>query len=160
MGRCHVTAVVLALWKYAPIAPGSCPYQMLWTINGNIVLWMRSTDNCNLRKTVSRCAQCRHNCVCGTDYVNFVIWTKEDIHIESESGPDLRSEICQKSIQMFQKAITIASIQVFSQPPVSISAPTTNPGYCYCGPLREVDDMIVCEINNALLSQITWSTSA
>ena len=30
-------------------------------------------------------------------------------------------------------------------PPVSISAPITNPGYCYCGPPREVDDMIVCD---------------
>ena len=75
----------------------------------------------------------------GTDYVDFVIWTKEDIHIERiESDPDLWMEISEKSKHLFQKAILPELVsKLFSRPPVSISAPIPNPGYCYCGQPEE-----------------------
>ena len=109
----------------------------------------------------------------GVDYVDFVVWTNEDMHMERiESNPDLWSEICKKSKQLFEKAVLPELVsKFFSRPPVSTSAPTTNhicttepaasvspldtteapsthhnqSGYCYCRQPEEVDDMIACD---------------
>lgn len=60
-------------------------------------------------------------CVGGTDYVDFVIWTNEEMHTERiQSDPDKWNETCVKSKQVLQKAVLLKVVSPLSLLPLAV----------------------------------------
>ena len=107
--------------------------------------------------------------VCSVDYVDFVVWTNKDIHVERiEKEPEMWSEICEQSKHFFDKAVLPELLGKFYSKPLSAvsDASTTNGSdannasdtnsdtlYCYCRQPEDVDDMIACDNENC---SIVW----
>ena len=102
--------------------------------------------------------------VCDVDYVDFVVWTKNDTFIERIEGePDIWNEILQNSKEFFYKAVLPELIAKFYSKSLSetsiqasgnqISDSSQVPVYCYCKQPEDIDDMIACDNENC---EIMW----
>lgn len=94
----------------------------------------------------------------GVDYVDFVVWTKEDVHIKRiSSNEQLWAEILEKSRFLIKSILPELIGKYFSRQTSMLPSSTHISTYlqelCYCGLPEEVDDMIVCDNEKC---QIVW----